>query len=138
MRLAPRLAQLSSVSSVRNADGSADFMRINWSPMTMGARTLLRSWAMPPASVPMLSMRCVRRNCSSIRFFSVMSVLTIRTDFGRPSSSFTTFQRVYKEDTTRKLYVTFFAHGFPYKILGIIHLLVIHQFVRSIPSFLPR
>ena len=33
---------------------------------------------------------------------------------------FTTFQRVYKEDTTRKLYVTFFAHGFPYKILGII------------------
>jgi peptide/nickel transport system permease protein len=33
---------------------------------------------------------------------------------------FTTFQRVYKEDTTRTSYVTFFAHGFPYKILGII------------------
>ena len=33
---------------------------------------------------------------------------------------FTTFQRVYTEDTTRKLYVAFFTHGFPYKILGII------------------
>ena len=33
---------------------------------------------------------------------------------------FTTFQRVYQEDTSRKLYVTFFAHGFPYRILGII------------------
>src|SRR5258706_3992903 len=33
---------------------------------------------------------------------------------------FTTFQRVYKEDTSRKVYVGFFAHGFPYKILGII------------------
>ena len=33
---------------------------------------------------------------------------------------FTTFQRVYKEDTSRKVYVTFFAHGFPYKIAGLI------------------
>ena len=33
---------------------------------------------------------------------------------------FTTFQRVYKEDTSQKLYLGFFAHGFPYKILGII------------------
>ena len=33
---------------------------------------------------------------------------------------FTTFQRVYKEDTSSKVYLTFFAHGFPYKILGII------------------
>ena len=33
---------------------------------------------------------------------------------------FTTFQRVYKEDTSQKLYVAFFRHGFSYKIFGII------------------
>ena len=33
---------------------------------------------------------------------------------------FTTFQRVYKEDTSQKVYLNFFAHGFSYKILGII------------------
>jgi len=33
---------------------------------------------------------------------------------------FTTFQRVYKEDTSQKVYVAFFRPGFPYKIFGII------------------
>ena len=41
--------------------------------ISTGVSTLLRSWAMPPARVPMLSMRCARRNCRSSFFRSVMS-----------------------------------------------------------------
>ncbi len=33
---------------------------------------------------------------------------------------FTTFQRVYTEDTSRKLYLTFFTKGFAYELLGFI------------------
>jgi peptide/nickel transport system permease protein len=38
----------------------------------------------------------------------------------RGERDFTTFQRVYVEDTTQKLYLRFFAPGFEYKILGVI------------------
>ena len=33
---------------------------------------------------------------------------------------FTTFQRVYTADTSRKLYLQLFAHGYPYKLFGIL------------------
>jgi peptide/nickel transport system permease protein len=33
---------------------------------------------------------------------------------------FTTFQRVYREDTSRKLYLRLFAHGYSYKLFGLI------------------
>src|ERR1041385_8520755 len=49
---------------------------------------------MPPASVPMDSILCARRNCDSIRFFSVTSVLMTRIDLGCPSSSRTNVQRL--------------------------------------------
>jgi len=35
----------------------------------IGESILLRSWAIPPASVPMLSIRCARRNCRGQHFF---------------------------------------------------------------------
>ncbi len=56
-------------------------------PMKMGARTLLRSWAMPAASMPTLSRRLVRRMRSSRRFRSVMSVTMLRRGLGWPRSS---------------------------------------------------
>ena len=48
----------------------------------IGVSTLLRSCAMPPASVPMLSRRCARRNCCSSFVRSVMSVLMTSTADG--------------------------------------------------------
>ena len=33
---------------------------------------------------------------------------------------FTTFQRVYRADTSRKLYLRLFVHGYPYKLFGLI------------------
>lgn len=33
-----------------------------------------------------------------------------------------TFQRVYRVDTARKIRVNFFAHGYPYKLLSLIHI----------------
>ena len=69
----------------------------------IGARMLLRSCAMPPASVPMLSMRCARMNWASIFFFSVMSVLIASTDLGCPSLSRMSVQRASMVISRRSL-----------------------------------
>ena len=68
---------------------------LNMSTATrIGVSTLFRSCAMPPASVPMLSRRCARRNCCSRLRRSVMSVLMTSTAAARPASSLTSVQRL--------------------------------------------
>ena len=47
----------------------------------MGVRTLLRSWAIPLARVPMLSMRWERNNWASNFLRAVMSLLMDRDGF---------------------------------------------------------
>ena len=40
-----------------------EFRRSNSAAVSIGERALFWSWALPPASVPMLCIRCARRNC---------------------------------------------------------------------------
>ena len=80
----PRLVLLSMVVRMPRRLGLVSSIRSSSIDIKIGASTLLRSWAMPPASVPMLSMRWARRNCCSRFLRSVMSVLIVRIDLGRP------------------------------------------------------
>ena len=59
---------------------------ISVKPM-IAARMLLKSWAMPPARVPMASIFWAWRRCSSMRFCSVISLLISRRAIGFPSLS---------------------------------------------------
>ena len=66
----------------------------SWAAPTIGVSTLFKSWAMPLARLPRLSIRWARRNCCSRDFFSVMSVSTLRIDRGLPASSRTSVHRL--------------------------------------------
>ena len=84
---APRRALELMIESSSRLSGSVNFISSSSSEVITGASTLFRSCAMPPASVPMLSIRWARRNCCSICLRSVMSLLIARIDFGVPVSS---------------------------------------------------
>ena len=66
-------AALDGARARRGASGRARPSCSSSIDIMIGARMLLRSWAMPPASVPMLSIRWARRNCASSCLRSVMS-----------------------------------------------------------------
>ena len=62
----------------------------------IGVRMLFRSCATPLARVPTLSSRWARSNWASNFFCSVISWLITSTDFGRPCSSETSVQWLFK------------------------------------------
>ena len=108
----PRWALTSMVSTSRSKSASGNScIRSKGADIMMGARMLFRSWATPPARVPMLSMRCARRNWFSSRLFSVMSELITRTEAGWPASSRTKVQRVLTM-TSRPLRANCFSSPF--------------------------
>ena len=91
---APRRALVSSVARMSSRSGSRSCSLSMPIDIMIGVSTLFRSWAMPPASVPMLSSRCARRNCCSSFVRSVMSVLMTSTAVAPPASSRTSVQRL--------------------------------------------
>ena len=72
----------------------SDLRLSSWADPKIGVNILFKSWAIPQAKVPMLSSLWVRKNCSSSCFLSVMSVSTIKIDFGCPSPSNMSVQRL--------------------------------------------
>ncbi len=80
---APRCALAWSISRISSTCLFSPFAargRRNSRDIRIGARTLLRSWATPPARVPRLSMRWDRRTRCSRSRRSVTSVLVIRKE----------------------------------------------------------
>ena len=64
--------------------------RSSWSRSAlprMAVRTLLKSWATPPASLPTASIFCAWRSCPSRARCSVTSLITPRTPATRPPST---------------------------------------------------
>ena len=83
----PRCTLRSIVSTILRSSASSFFCDKSPTPIMIGASRLFMSCAIPPASVPMLSSRCARRNCSCNVRRSVMSATTVMKYFGSPAAS---------------------------------------------------
>ena len=92
-RLAPRLALCSIVSTRSRSPGDVIPSRSIGAATRIGASMLLRSCAIPAASMPMFSSRWTCRNFSSSSFFSVTSLKKLIRARGRPASSLTRVTR---------------------------------------------